>query len=85
MDLNRFLKNAGHALQLEVDRISREAEGDNGLSKLNASQLKDYLLSAEIYERIRARLAEQHQVDKLPDSELRRLVKEHLKEDGNAE
>ena len=78
MNFIKFLQDTGHALELEADRISREAEGGGGLSKLNASQLKDYLLSAEIYERLRGKLAGQHDVDKLSDDEVRKQVKEHL-------
>tara|TARA_R100001530_G_scaffold20010_2_gene16788 strand:- start:26 stop:283 length:258 start_codon:yes stop_codon:yes gene_type:complete len=79
MDFPKFLKDAGRALELEADRISREAEG-GGLDKINASQLKDYLHAAEIFERLRGKLADKHAVDQLSDEEVQRQVREHLTE-----
>jgi hypothetical protein len=77
MNFTKFLTDAGRALELEADRISREAEG-GGLDKQNSGQLKDYLQSAEVYERLRAKLASKHAVDQLSDEEVQRLVREHL-------
>jgi hypothetical protein len=77
MNFTKFLTDAGRALELEADRISREAEG-GGLDKQNSGQLKDYLLSAEIYERLRGKLSDKHAVDQLSDEEVQRQVREHL-------